>query len=123
MRIVLAALLLAHGIAHLPGFLVNWQLRTFPELPYRTTIFGGAADIGDGGIKAIGVAWLVLSVLFIVAAAATLMRAAWSQPFVYAAVGLSTVLCVAGWPDARFGLIANAAIVLLLAGGARIDWL
>jgi hypothetical protein len=123
MRIVLAALLLAHGIAHLPGFLVNWQLRTFPELPYRTTIFGGAVDVGEGGIKAIGVAWLVLSVLFFVAAAVTLLRTAWAQPIVYAAVGLSTVLCVVGWPDARLGLIANAVIVLLLAGGARIGWL
>jgi hypothetical protein len=34
MRIVLAALLLAHGVAHLPGFLVSWQLRSFPEMPY-----------------------------------------------------------------------------------------
>jgi hypothetical protein len=36
MRIVLAVLLLAHSISHLPGFLVSWQLRSFPEMPYRT---------------------------------------------------------------------------------------
>jgi hypothetical protein len=32
-RTVLAALLVVHGVAHVPGFLVSWQLRSFPELP------------------------------------------------------------------------------------------
>ena len=92
-------------------------------MPYRTTILGGTIDIGDGGIKAIGLAWLVLSVLFVVAAAATLMRATWWPPFVYTAVGLSTALRVLGWPDARLGLIANAVVLLLLAVGVRTGWL
>ena len=123
MRIVLAVLLLAHGIAHLPGFLVNWQLRSFAEMPYRTTVLGGSVDVGDGGIKTIGLAWLALSVLFVIAMGATLMRATWWQPSVYAAVGLSTVLCVVGWPDARLGLVANAVILLLLVAGVRAGWL
>ena len=123
MRIILAVLLLAHGIAHLPGFLVSWRLRSFPEMPYRTTVLGGAVDIGDGGAKAIGVAWLVLSVLFVVAAAATLMRATWWQPFVYTALGLSTALCVLGWPDARLGLVANAVVLILVVSGVRAAWL
>lgn len=119
MRIVLAALLVAHGVAHLPGFLVSWQLRTFAEMPYRTTILGGTIDIGSGGIKAIGIAWLVLSVAFGVAAVATLVRAAWWQPFALSAAGLSAALCVVGWPDARLGLVANALIVGLLVVGVR----
>jgi hypothetical protein len=122
MRIVLAVLLLAHGIAHLPGFLVSWRLRSFAEMPYRTTILGGSVDIGDGGIKTIGLAWLVASVLFVVAMGATLTRAAWGQPVVCAAAGLSTLLCVVGWPDARLGLVANAVILLLLATGVRNGW-
>lgn len=123
MRIVFAALLLAHGVAHLPGFLVSWQLRTFPEMPYRTAILGGSVDVGDGGIKAIGVAWLVSSVLFVVAAGATLMRPTWWHTLVYIAVGLSTALCVVGWPDARLGLVANAVVVLILVTAVRFGWL
>ena len=123
MRIVLAVLLLAHGVAHLPGFLVSWQLRAFPEMPYRTAILGGSVDVGDGGIKAIGVEWLVLSLLFVVAAGVALMRPTWWQPFVYMAVGFSTALCVVGWPDARLGLVANVVIVLILVTGVRIGWL
>jgi hypothetical protein len=123
MRFVLAALLLAHGVAHLPGFLVSWRLRSLPEMPYRTAILGGSVDVGDGGIKAIGVVWLVLGVLFVVAAGGALMRPTWWQPFVYVAVGLSTALCVVGWPDARLGLVANAVIVLMLVADTRIGWL
>jgi hypothetical protein len=37
MRILLAIWFFAHGVAHLAGFLVAWQLRAFPELPYHTT--------------------------------------------------------------------------------------
>lgn len=92
-------------------------------MPYRTAILGGSVDVGDGGIKTIGVVWLVLSVLFVVAAGVTLMRPTWWQPFVYIAVGLSTALCVVGWPDARLGLVANAVIVLILVTGVRIGWL
>ena len=45
----LAFLLLAHGIAHVPGFLVNWQIASFPDLTYRTTIFATSVDVCSGG--------------------------------------------------------------------------
>jgi predicted anti-sigma-YlaC factor YlaD len=80
-------------------------------MPYRTTILGGAVDIGDGAVKAIGLAWLVSSVLFVVAAAATLMRAARWQPFVYTTVGLSTALC----------LLHCSSLVLVGFGHDRTD--
>lgn len=122
MRIVLAILMAGHGIAHLPGFLVSWQLRSFPELPFRTTIFGASLDVGEAGIKMIGAVWLAVGVGFIVLAGATLARAAWWQPFAYALIALSTVLCLAGWPDARLGLVANAVILLLILAGVRAGW-
>jgi hypothetical protein len=65
----------------------------------------------------------VLSVLFVVAAAATLMRATWWQPLVCIAIGLSAAPCVVGWPDARLGLVANAVIIVVLVIGIRARWL
>ena len=123
MRIVLAALMVAHGIAHLPGFLVSWQLRSFPEMPFRTTILGSSLDVGTGGIKVIGLIWLAVSVAFGILAVATLMRGAWWQPIAYAAIGLSTALCLVGWPEARLGFVANAVILLLIVIGGRAGWL
>jgi hypothetical protein len=119
MRIVLAILMAGHGIAHLPGFLVNWQLRSFAEMPYRTTIFGTSLDVGDAGIKVIGALWLAVGVGFIVLAGATLTRAVWWPPIAYVSIVLSTVLCMVGWPDARLGLVANAVILLLIVTGVR----
>ena len=123
MRIVLAVLMAGHGIAHLPGFLVNWQLRSFPEMPYRTTIFGTSLDVGEAGIKVIGALWLAAGVAFIVLAGATLTRGTWWIPLAYALIALSTVLCLAGWPDARLGLGANGVILLLVVIGVRGGWL
>jgi len=37
MRFVLAFVLLAHGVAHLVGFVSSWKLATLAELPYKTT--------------------------------------------------------------------------------------
>jgi hypothetical protein len=39
MRFVLAFVLLAHGVAHLAGFVPSWKLATLAELPYNTTVF------------------------------------------------------------------------------------
>jgi hypothetical protein len=119
MRIVLALLMAAHGLAHLPGFLVSWRLQTLAELPYRTTIVGTSLDVGEAGIKAVGVVWLAVGVAFVVLAGATLARAAWWARVAYLLVGVSAVLCFAGWPDARLGLVANAIILLLVAISSR----
>jgi hypothetical protein len=35
MRFVLAFLLVAHGIAHLVGFISSWNLATLAKLPYK----------------------------------------------------------------------------------------
>jgi hypothetical protein len=120
MRIVLALLLVAHGIAHLPGFLVDWQLRSFPELPFRTTIFGGVVDVGTTGIKVVGLSWLMVALTFVAAAVGVVMRAPWWQPVVYPTLAASVIMTLAGWPDARFGLLANAVIVILIAIGRRL---
>ncbi len=74
MRILLALLMAVQGIAHLPAFLVNWQLQAFPEMPFRTTIFGTFLDVGDVCIKVIGFVWLAAGGAFIVLAGAMLTR-------------------------------------------------
>lgn len=111
MRLILAALLVAHGIAHLVGFVVPWKLLSTVEVPYRTTILAGLADVGDPGARAVGVVWLVAAVAFVLLAAAVL--AGWNvRMWAFAMLSLSMVLCVVGWPEARIGLVVN---VILLA--------
>ena len=113
MRFALAALLIAHGVAHLVGFLVPWKLLSTAEVPYRTTILGGLIEVGDAGASALGVVWLMAALAFVVLAAAIL--AGWNvRGWAFATLSLSLVLCVAGWPEARIGLVANALLLILL---------
>ena len=104
MRFALVALLIAHGVAHLVGFVVPWK---------RTTILGGATDVGDAGARALGVVWLVAALAFVLLAGAVL--AGWNvRVWTFATLSLSIVLCVAGWPEARIGLVVNVVLLTVL---------
>jgi hypothetical protein len=119
MRFVLASFLLAHGVAHLVGFVSSWKLATLAELPYKTTVFSGRVDVGDAGIRVMGVLWLLAALACLVAAIAVATEAGWAVRFTVAGLIASLMLCLAGWPDARSGVAVNVGLVLLLAIGAR----
>ncbi|TAK16458.1 MAG: ABC transporter permease [Acidobacteria bacterium] len=122
MRFVFAALLAAHGIAHLVGFVASWRLADLPDLPYKTTILGGRVDVEDGGIRIIGLFWFAAAAAFCLAAFA--VAAQW--PSALRLTGLviagSTLLCIVGWPDARIGLWLNLALAVLVVVAIRMQW-
>ena len=113
MRFALASVLTAHGVAHLVGFAVPWKLMSSAEVPYRTTILGGAFDVGHTGTRALGVIWLMAALAFVLLAAAVL--AGWSvRWWTFVMLAVSIVLCVAGWPETRIGLVVNAVLLTAL---------
>jgi len=112
MRYVLAILLLGHGVAHLPGFLVGWQLASFPELPFGTTVVAHTVDIGLTGARIVGAAWMIASLMFVVLAATLAFRQAGVLHALPIALAFSAVLCVLGWPEARIGLAMNGLLAL-----------
>jgi hypothetical protein len=122
-RFILAGALLIHAVAHLPGFIVAWQVRLFEELPYRTTIFGTSLDIGAGGMRLIGVGWIAVAMLLAVLALAVATGVSLTPWAIPAVLALSLLLCAAGWPEARLGLVANALIGLGVAVAARYELL
>lgn len=121
MRFVLALFLLAHGVAHLVGFVSSWKLATLAELPYKTTVLSGRIDVGDAGIRVIGMLWLLAALALVVAAIAVATATDWAGRFLLAAVIASLTLCVAGWPDARIGVAVNIGLLLLLAIDTRLN--
>jgi hypothetical protein len=121
MRFVLAFLLVAHGIAHLVGFVSSWKLATLSELPYKTALFSGRVDVGDAGIRVLGVLWLLAALAFLIAAFAVAIEAGWAVRFTLAAVIASLILCVVGWPGARIGVAVNVGFALLLAIVVRLN--
>jgi len=68
-RWLLAGLLIAHGIAHVVGFVVPWKLLTSKEVPYRTTVLAGSVDLGDMGARLLRLMWLGVAVGLAIAGA------------------------------------------------------
>jgi hypothetical protein len=112
MRVILGVFLILHGVAHLVGFIVPWKLIKVEESPYRTTLVSGRWDVGDVGIRVVGILWLVGAAAFMAVGVARLSDAGWwKTATLYVAVG-SLILSVLGWPESRIGVAIN---ILLLA--------
>jgi len=118
MRWILAFMLLAHGVAHLPGFFVAWELASFPELPFRTMVFG-TIDVGVIGTRLVGLGWLLSSIGFATLAAFVALGIEVPSAVLPLALGVSATLCLSAWPKASYGFIANGAIAAALVASER----
>jgi hypothetical protein len=119
MRDAFSLLLVLHGIAHLRRFLVPWRLSAPAEMPYTTALLGGTADLGDVGIRIVGLLWLFASIAFMVAGAATFLQdSAWWIIAITATLG-SLALTVLGWPQSRAGLAVDLLLLVYLMWKAR----
>ena len=66
MHIIFGIFLIAHGVAHLVGFVTYWKIASFEEMPYKTTLLADRVDVGDVGIRIVGVLWLLIGLAFAV---------------------------------------------------------
>jgi hypothetical protein len=122
MRILTALFLAAHGVAHLVGFVGAWRLAAPETVPYATTVLAGRVDLGDAGIRALGVLWLLTAAAFwLVAFGEATGREWWLRAAAFVALA-SLALSVLGWPEARIGVAVNVAILLALAAARRWAW-
>lgn len=109
MRYALIALLLLHGLIHLLGFVRAFHLAPVPQLTGQV-LFG--QPYGHLG----GVLWMAVALACLVAATLVLLRLpAW--PVILGAALLSQGLVLAAWPDARWGSLPNAVLVLVAVSG------
>ena len=122
MRMILAALFIGHGVAHVVGFAVPWRLVTSSEVPYRTTVAGGLVDIGPAGVRLIGIVWLFVAVALVSIAAGVLQHTSWWYREAIVILIVSSALCLLGWPDSRPGIVANVLILAVLIGGSFLGW-
>ena len=118
MTLLFALLLIAHGIAHLVGFVVPWGLMP-SDMAGGKTVLAGAVDIGEAGAKVFGVLWLALAIGFL-AAGTALLAGWWDSVWIVRLAAVSLVFCVVGWPDTRIGLTVNVVIIAALFGFRRL---
>jgi hypothetical protein len=120
MRILLAMLLTAHALAHIPEFLVSWRLiADRPDLPYRSTVLGGRVRIGATSRRVLGLLWLLVG-FTVGLAAVQLFRNTddwWGATLVAAAT--SSVMTAIGWPDSKTGVVINVVVIVFLVWAAR----
>jgi hypothetical protein len=122
MRIVVGIYLLIHGFCHLVGFLVPWKLITSKEEPYKTTLLSGAIEVGDIGIRVVGILWLLTALAFLANGMGALAGSSWWSEAAFGLALTSTVLCVFGLPGAKIGILANLLLLAYLAA-AKLAWL
>lgn len=121
---VLAAIyLIVHGVIHVIGFVTNFQIAEFEDITYSTTVLAGRLDVGDVGTRVLGIAWLLVAVAFVISGVTIFFSPSWWWSFTLAVTVISLILTVLGWPDARFGVLANIIILIFLFIGPRLGWI
>lgn len=119
-RIGLAALLALHGLVHLLGFVVPFRLAEIEGFPHTTMVLDGRVDLGEGGIRVVGVLWLLAAAAFVAAAVGVWLLAPWWWGLALGVSVGSLALCVLGLPQARAGIVVDLVLlVLLLAPAVR----
>lgn len=114
MRIIVGLILLAHGFAHLVGFVVPWRLMAPPAAGYKTTLLAGTIDAGDTGIRVVGVLWLIAAIAFAASGVGLVTLQPWWRTLTLSAALFSFMLSVLGWPDSRIGAWIDLAVLAFL---------
>lgn len=120
MRTALAVVMLVHGIAHLPGFLTAWRIAELADLPYQTSLLFGRMDVGDVGIRAIGMLWLLAALGFWFAAVGALLGRDWWPAAALVTIVASLPLTLLQLPATAIGVAANVAIAAAVLAAPRL---
>lgn len=118
--IIVAIVLVLHGLIHLMGPAVYIKLTEIEGFSYKTTLLGGRWDVGDNGIGIFGAVWVLPAVGFIVAAVALLAGREWWRRVLVGVTLVSLVLTVMDWSVAYAGVVINIVILAAAWLGPRI---
>ncbi len=114
-RIVLAAPLLVHGLAHISGFITSWTTKDagFKKRPW---IFTTGVELERGIGRAFGILWLIAMIGFIGTAIGVLFRQDWWIQLAIGASATSLVVIVPWWntvpPGAKVGAVFDLVVVV-----------
>jgi hypothetical protein len=120
MRFIIGLVLIAHGLVHAVGFVTPWRIGPGKRAPYNTTILNGLVDLGDIGIRVMGILWLVAGLAFVTAGIGVMAVSSWGGIVTLDAAMFSLILSIIGWPDSRVGFFINAAILAYLGLVGRL---
>lgn len=108
---VAAVALAPHGLIHLLGIGVYFELVEMADLPYKTTLLGGAINVGDAGIRVFALLTAVAGVGFVASAVALVTGWRYWREVLLTVTVFSLVLTTLDWTVASAGVLANLAIL------------
>jgi len=109
--IIIAIVLVLHGLIHLMGTVTYMKLGTVQGLTYKTTLLGGRWDLGESGIRVYGALWALAAIGFAVAAIAMLTGAEGWRLILAGTAIFSLALTALDWQVASAGAILNLVIL------------
>ena len=105
----------AHGLVHLLGVVIYWQLAEVEEFPpYKTTLLNGRWEIGDIGMRIYGLSWLIATLGFVVAAVGMVFRQNWWIQMLFGASLFSLIVNAIDWEWAKYGALLDILILGVL---------
>ena len=110
MRILITSFFMAHGLAHIVGFLAP---------SYEPSFLTDRLEAGAVALRTMGVLWLFTAIAFVVAGLGFAADVAWWPAFTAATALFSLGLSAIEWPRAQVGVYLNLAILAGLAYAAR----
>jgi hypothetical protein len=119
MSIILATLIAIHGLAHMVGFAApfGYLKEPLPEVLIQRL------GLGTGGMKALGVVWLLTAMFFVVAAVGLIRRDAWWTTVALAGCAMSAVLTAMYLPYAKIGLVVDAVLIAFIIANRSHQWI
>lgn len=114
------AVLILHGLLHFLGTAVYFRLAEVAEFPYKTTVLGGAWNLGPVGIQVFGALWAAAALGFLVAAVALLLDWPTWRPLLLGVTLFSLTLTTLDWTVAYAGIAVNVGILALLVFFPRL---
>ena len=120
MLIVLALLVALHGLAHMVGFAAPFGYLKDPLPPSPIIEHLG---IGAPAMKALGVAWLVTMIVFVIASILLLRHSSRWPAVMLAGCVLSVFLTVIFLPYAKIGLVVDVALIAFVIANRSYEWI
>ncbi len=123
MHIAVGIYMFVHGFAHIVGFLVSWKLVNDKDTPYKTTILGGKLDLGDTGIRIMGILWLLTGIAFFLVTYGVIVQTGWWKTSTLFITCFSLFISLIALPDTKYGVMANILLLLFLWFAPALGWL
>ena len=123
MKITIAIFLFLHGLAHLVGFIVPWRIAKMDDMPYKTTLIYGKVDVGDIGIRIMGIIWLLIAMVYFYSGWITYQQMDIWLIFTLITTVVSLFFCILAIPDTKIGIVINIILIVLYYLNDHFHWL